>query len=78
MRFVNSGGVSVGTDPYDMQEVQYFNPSGFFDLPPLPMDGDESRNVGDTADSNKCIYIKQSLPLPMTLTALQYNIEFSV
>ena len=78
MRFVNSGGVSIGTDPYDMQDVQYFNPTGFFDLPPIPMDGDESRNVGDTADANKCIYIKQSLPLPVTLTMLQYNIEFSI
>jgi hypothetical protein len=78
MRFVNSGGVSIGTDPYDMQDVQYFNPTGFLDMPPLPMDGDESRNVGDTADANKCIYIKQSLPLPVTLTMLQYNIEFSI
>ena len=77
LRFVNSGGVAIGTDAHDMQDVQYFNPSGFFDLPPLPMDGDERRNVGDTADSNKCIYLKQALPLPMTLTMIQYNIEFA-
>ena len=76
LRFVNSGGVNIGTDLYDLQAVQYFNPTGFLDLPPLPMDGDERRQVSDTHDSSKCIFVTQTLPLPVNLTMIQYNIDF--
>lgn len=76
LRFVNSGGLNIGTDLYDLQAVQYFNPTGFLDLPPLPMDGDERRQVSDTHDSSKCIYVTQTLPLPVNLTMIQYNIDF--
>lgn len=76
LRFVNSGGVNIGTDLYDLQAVQYFNPTGFLDLPPLPMDGDERRQVSDTHESSKCIFVTQTLPLPVNLTMIQYNIDF--
>ena len=76
LRFVNSGGVNIGTDLFDMQAVQYFNPTGFFDLPPLLMDGDERRQISDTHSSSKCIFVTQTLPLPMSLTMIQYNIDF--
>ena len=76
LRFVNSGGVNVGTDLYSLQAVQYFAPTGFFDLPPLPMDGDESRHVPDNFETSKSIFLTQDMPLPMNLTVIQYNIEF--
>lgn len=76
LRFVNSGGVNVGTDLFDLEAVQLFNPTGFLDLAPLPMDGDERRQVSDTHSSSKCIFVTQTLPLPMNLTMIQYNIDF--
>lgn len=76
LRFVNSGGLSVGTDLYSLQPVQFFNPTGFFDLPPLPMDGDERIQVPDTYSSSKCIFVTQTLPLPVNLTMIQFNIDF--
>jgi hypothetical protein len=59
-----------------MQDVQYFVPQGFMDLPPLPMDGDEKRSVGDDNYNWKEIFVVQDKPLPMNLTVIQYNIDF--
>lgn len=77
LRFVHSAGAKIGTDLNDMQDVQYFNPGGFMDLPPLPMDGDVRRNVPDEFDGEKYIFLMQDIPLPMNLTMIQYNMEFS-
>ena len=77
LRFVMSGGCKIGTDINRMQEVQMFSPGGFLDLPPLPMDGDEKRTAPDDTNEHKCIFFKQDLPLPVNLTMLQYNIDFS-
>lgn len=76
LRFVNSCGVKVGTELDALQEVQYFAPQGFMDLPPLPMDGDEKRPVGDDNATYKNIFVVQDKPLPMNLTVIQYNIVF--
>lgn len=76
LRFVNSCGVKIGTDLSAMQDVQYFVPQGFMDLPPLPMDGDEKRSVGDDNYNWKEIFVVQDKPLPMNLTVIQYNIDF--
>lgn len=77
LRFVRSAGVNIGTDLSSMQKVQYFSPTGFLDLPPLPMDGDEKRPIPDSISETKYIFLTQDLPLPMNLTMIQYNIEFS-
>lgn len=76
LRFVNSGGVNIGTGLERMKTVQYFSPFGFFDLPPLPMDGDEKRLVPDDFEESKSIFLTQTLPLPVNLTVIQYNAEF--
>lgn len=77
LRFVNSAGGKIGTDLDSMQEIQYFSINGFLDLPPLPMDGDEKRTVPDTTAEEKYIYLVQDLPLPLNLTMIQYNVQFS-
>lgn len=76
LRFVNSGGVNIGTALDNMKAIQYFSPRGFFDLPPLPMDGDEEVHISDNFEESKSIFLTQKLPLPMNLTVIQYNIEF--
>lgn len=77
LRFVNSAGGKIGTDLDSMQEIQYFSINGFLDLLPLPMDGDEKRTVLDTTAEEKYIYLVQDLPLPLNLTMIQYNVQFS-
>lgn len=77
LRFVNSAGGKIGTDLDSMQEIQYFSINGFLDLPPLPMDGDEKRTIPDTTAEEKYIYLVQDLPLPLNLTMIQYNVQFS-
>lgn len=76
MRFVYSAGVEVGTALDTLKEVQYFAPTGFFDLPPLPMDGDERRSIPDTIADWKELFVVQNKPLPVNLTMIQYNTEF--
>lgn len=78
LRFVNSGGCMVGTSLFDMLEVQEFNPSGFYDLPPLPLDGDYEVTNTDNTDKAKCVFFKQDLPLPLNLTMLQYEVDFRI
>lgn len=77
LRFANSAGGKIGTDLDSMQEIQYFSINGFLDLPPLPMDGDEKRTIPDTTAEEKYIYLVQDLPLPLNLTMIQYNVQFS-
>jgi hypothetical protein len=76
MRFVYSAGVEVGTALNTLKEVQYFAPTGFYDLPPLPMDGDERRSIPDTIADWKELFVVQGKPLPVNLTMIQYNTEF--
>lgn len=76
MRFVYSAGVEVGTALDTLKEVQYFAPTGFYDLPPLPMDGDERRAIPDTIADWKELFVVQNRPLPVNLTMIQYNTEF--
>jgi hypothetical protein len=76
MRFVYSAGVEVGTALDTLKEIQYFAPTGFYDLPPLPMDGDERRAIPDTIADWKELFVVQNMPLPVNLTMIQYNTEF--
>lgn len=76
MRFVNTAGSEIGTDVSDMQEIQMFNPSGFFDLPPLLMNGDIEVVARDSTEREKRIYIEQKYPLPFNLTMLQLDIDY--
>ena len=76
MRFVDTAGVEIGTDINTMQEVQEFDPAGFFDLPPLPMNGDVEISARDKSEKEKRIYLSQKFPLPFNLTMLQLDIDY--
>ena len=76
MRFVDTAGVEIGTDINEMQEVQQFSPAGFFDLPPLPMNGDFKLPARDRTESEKRVYLSQKFPLPFNLTMLQLDIDY--
>jgi hypothetical protein len=77
MRFFNSAGGKVGTDIDNLQKIQTFNPNGYYDLPPLLMNGDvEISGYNDSHTKEKFIYFVQDEPLPLNLTMLGYTIQF--
>lgn len=76
LRFVDSAGANIGTDLNSLQEVQEFNPAGFFDLPPLLMNGDLQMTARDNSEREKRIYIVQDFPLPFNLTMLQLDVDY--
>jgi len=77
IRFIASAGGLIGPSLYRMEEVQQFDPAGFFDLPPLPMDGD-SREItfDDSFETEKSLYIKQDKPLPLHITAVFCDVDY--
>lgn len=76
LRFVASAGVQFGTSMYRMEDVQTFDPAGYYDLPPLPMEGINFVDFDDDLDVEKCLYIRQDKPLPMTITSVIAEIEY--
>lgn len=76
LRLVNSAGGLIGTTLYRMVEVQEFQTAGFFDLPPLPMDGDVFTGYTDDFNRAKSLYIKQDKPLPFNVTAVVAEVNY--
>lgn len=76
VRFVFSAGGEIGTTQYNMEPMQEFSPFGYFDLPPIPMDGTKYINYGDTFDREKSLYIKQAEPLPLNVTAVLAEVNY--
>ncbi|MHA1883383.1 MAG: hypothetical protein ACTSUO_10110 [Candidatus Thorarchaeota archaeon] len=77
VRFIASAGGEVGTSLYDMTEIQEFDTTGLYDSPPNPMNGTEYVKYNDSADTEKCLYLRQASPLPFNVTALMTNIKYS-
>jgi len=75
-RFNFSAGGFLGSSKYEMQEVQLYDTSGYYGLPPLPMDGDYSIGYNDATSKDKRIYIQQKLPLPMEVCALFIDAKY--
>ena len=76
IRFVASAGGEIGTDLYRMTAIQDFSPAGYYDLVPLPMDGDKYVNYNDSASKQKVIYIRQDSPLPLRITSLMAEVTY--
>lgn len=70
-----AGGL-VGTDLYDMNEIQNWEAGGLINyLPPLPVDGTKLVEVQDSAEKDKYIYVMQDKPLPMIVSAIMINAD---
>lgn len=77
IRFVDSAGFTIGTNLDNMQEVQQFNPQGFYDTTPLLMNSDEFiYGYNDSHSKEKYIYLIQDKPLPCNITMVEYKINF--
>lgn len=75
-RFVASAGGEIGTSMYRLEEIQDFDPAGYYDLPPLPMEDTKVIPFDDTTDKDKCIYIRQNKPLPLNITAIFVDMDY--
>ena len=76
--FIASAGVQFGSTMYDMTPIQEFNPSGYWDLPPLSMNGQSEEVLyNDGFDTEKFLYIKQTKPLPCHLTGIILNVAYT-
>lgn len=65
-----SAGCKIGSNLYDLQEVQDFNPEGLYDVPPLPMDEYKEITYSDDYEKEKHYFIVQDSPLPLHITAI--------
>lgn len=65
-----SAGGKIGSNLYDLSEVQDFNPEGLYDVPPLPMDNYKEIQYSDDYDKEKHYFIVQDSPLPLHITAI--------
>lgn len=65
-----SAGGKIGSNMYDLENVQDFNTDGLYDIPPLPMDGYKEVLYSDDFAKEKNFYIVQDSPLPFHLTAV--------
>lgn len=76
LTFIHSSGVEIGSSLYRMAQVQEFNPYGFLDLPPLPMDGiSEPVSYVDSSEKEKCLYIRQKQPLKCQITGIMIEVD---
>ncbi len=78
-RFVASAGGEIGPSLYRMEPIQVFDPAGYYNLPPLPMDGDSKEIVfDDSYDKEKFIYFRQTEPVPLQLTGIFLTTNYGV
>lgn len=79
MRCVTSAGGEVGSDLYNMIAVQLWKLDGFYDLPPLPIDNTSDAVLySDDYENDKCIYIRQSSPLPLRVSCLFTEVQYGM
>ncbi len=77
IKYVFSAGGEIGSSLYNMEKIQLFNPLGFYDLPPLPIDGmSDPVQYSDDSDKNKCIYIRQQTPVPLHITGIFSEVKY--
>jgi hypothetical protein len=70
LQFSFSAGGKIGSNLYDLAEIQDFNPEGLYDVPPLPMDDFKEIEYSDDYDKEKHYFVVQDSPLPFHITAI--------
>lgn len=71
LRFVKSAGGKFGSSLYNLVPIQKFSTDGYYDLPPLPMDGDnEIVYNSDGFAKDKRVFVVQDEPLPLNVSMI--------
>lgn len=77
VRCVNTMGLKVGSDLYDLSDVQLRTPTDINYLPPSPVDGTLDVEKWDDSEEDKFVYIVQDQPLPACLTNLMVETDYA-
>lgn len=75
LRLFNSWGGECGSDIYNLEEISEFSNNGNYDEPPMPINGDEVRNIRDNFEKSKQYFILQKKALPFNISMLGYNLS---
>lgn len=78
MRTVASAGGMFGTTPYRLEPLQELSQNDINYLPPLPIDGTEYLTYVDDNELDKFFYVVQNEPLPLTITSVMIDANYSV
>lgn len=78
VRCVASAGGKVGSDRYNLQDVQELSQSDLNYLPPLPIDGTKYVDYTDDAQEDKYLYAVQDQPLPFEIINLMLRANYSL
>ena len=65
-----SAGGKIGSNLYDLADVQDFSPDGLYNIPPLPIDDYKEIECSDDYDREKHYFVVQDKPLPFHITAI--------
>lgn len=74
VKFLNSRGGWMGTDPEDLQEMKFRENEGYNE-PTALFTGDKAVSVNCNWDTDTSIYVKQTDPLPITILSLSAEVE---
>jgi hypothetical protein len=77
LRCVSSAGGLFGSSLYHLEPVQELSQSDLNYLPPIPIDGTKYISYGDDNEIDKYFYIVQDLPLPLTITSVMIDANYS-
>lgn len=78
VRTVASAGMQIGSDRYNLQDVQELSQSDLNYLPPLPIDGTKFVDYTDDSQEDKYLYFVQNQPLPAEITSLMLRGSYSM
>lgn len=76
IRTTATAGGLFGTNMYDLEVLQELTPDTLNYLPPIPLDKTKEITYSDSAEIDKCFYIVQDKPLPMTITCVIPDVEY--
>ena len=77
-RMVNSAGVKFGTTAYRLEPIQEIKQGSLNYLPPLPINTTQYITYVDSYEIDKEFLIVQDLPLPVTITGVMIEADYTV
>lgn len=78
MRTVSSAGGKFGSTPYRLAPLQKLKQGDLNYLPPLPIDGTEYLTYVDNNELDKYFYVVQNEPLPLNITSVFLEANYTV
>ncbi len=75
IRLLNTVGVSIGEDPYKMNDLLFRNTNSLISVAPLLQSGIKEVKFSGTHGKDKHVLIRQSSPLPCTIQFIGVNLN---